>query len=148
MTDKNNIFHPDAACGSSGIRTTAAAGKNDFSRSETLYDGSHNDSVAASNHVSHPDTPQNSSGGLGVFALAAIVVSSMIGGGIYSLPQNMAAGASAGAVLLSWIITGFGVYFIANTFRTLSVAKPNLTAGIYMYSRAGFGPYVGFTIGW
>ena len=27
--------------------------------------------------------------GLGVWALAAIVVSSMIGGGIYSLPQNM-----------------------------------------------------------
>jgi transporter, basic amino acid/polyamine antiporter (APA) family len=60
----------------------------------------------------------------------------------------MAAGASAGAVLLSWAITGFGVYFIANTFRTLSVAKPDLTAGIYMYSREGFGPYVGFTIGW
>lgn len=86
--------------------------------------------------------------GLGVFALASIVVSSMLGGGIYSLPQNMAAGASAGAVLLAWLITGLGIYFIANTFRILSEAKPNLTAGIYMYSREGFGPYVGFTIGW
>lgn len=86
--------------------------------------------------------------GLGVFALAAIVVSSMLGGGIYSLPQNMAAGASAGAVLLAWLITGIGIYFIANTFRILSEAKPNLTTGIYMYSREGFGPYVGFTIGW
>ena len=97
---------------------------------------------------SAPETPAPANGGLGVLALAAIVVSSMIGGGIYSLPQNMAAGASAGAVPLSWAITGFGVYFIANTFRTLSVAKPDLTAGIYMYSREGFGPYVGFTIGW
>ena len=86
--------------------------------------------------------------GLGVFALAAIVVSSMLGGGIYSLPQNMAAGASAGAVLLAWVITGIGIYFIANTFSILSRAKPNLTTGIYSYSRAGFGPYVGFTIGW
>lgn len=86
--------------------------------------------------------------GLGVLALASIVISSMIGGGIYSLPQNMAAGASAGAVLLAWAITGFGVFFIANTFRILSSAKPDLTAGIYMYSREGFGPYVGFTIGW
>lgn len=92
-------------------------------------------------------TPAHSTG-LGVWALAGIVVSSMIGGGIYSLPQNMAAGASAGAVLLAWVITGIGVYFIANTFRILSSAKPDLTAGIYMYSRAGFGPYVGFTIGW
>ena len=72
---------------------------------------------------------QNSNSGLGVWALAAIVVSSMIGGGIYSLPQNMAAGASAGAVLLAWVITGIGVYFIANTFRILSAAKPDLKAG-------------------
>lgn len=93
-------------------------------------------------------TAAKPSSGLGVLALAAIVVSSMIGGGIYSLPQNMAAGASAGAVLIAWIITGIGVYFIANTFRILSSARPDLTAGIYMYSREGFGPYVGFTIGW
>ena len=67
----------------------------------------------------NPATSTKASAGLGVWALAAIVVSSMIGGGIYSLPQNMAAGASAGAVLLAWVITGFGVYFIANTFRVL-----------------------------
>ena len=60
----------------------------------------------------------------------------------------MASGASVGAVILSWAITGFGVYFIANTFRILSSARPDLTSGIYMYSREGFGPYVGFTIGW
>ena len=87
-------------------------------------------------------------GGLGVWALAGIVVSSMIGGGIYSLPQNMAQGASVGAVLLAWLITGIGVYFIANTFRILSAARPDLTTGIYMYSRAGFGPFMGFIIGW
>lgn len=86
--------------------------------------------------------------GLGILALAAIVVSSMLGGGIYSLPQNMAAGASAGAVLLAWLITGLGIYFIARTFSILSMAKPDLTTGIYSYSRAGFGPYAGFTIGW
>ena len=45
-----------------------------------------------------PTAEVTNSAGLGVMALAAIVVSSMIGGGIYSLPQNMAAGASAGAV--------------------------------------------------
>ena len=95
-----------------------------------------------------PAEAKKSSAGLGVMALAAIVVSSMIGGGIYSLPQNMAQSASAGAVLLAWLITGIGVYFIANTFRILSVAKPDLTAGIYMYSREGFGSYAGFTIGW
>ena len=86
--------------------------------------------------------------GLGIFALASIVVSSMLGGGIYSLPQNMAAGASAGAVLLAWVITGIGIYLIVNTFSILSMAKPELKTGIYSYSRAGFGSYAGFTIGW
>ena len=95
-----------------------------------------------------PAEEKKPSAGLGVLSLAAIVISSMIGGGIYSLPQNMAQSASAGAVILAWMITGIGVYFIANTFRILSVAKPDLTAGIYMYSRQGFGPYTGFTIGW
>ncbi len=85
---------------------------------------------------------------LGTFGLAAIVLSSMLGGGIFSLPQNMAADAAAGAVIIAWIITGFGIYFIANTFRILSSARPNLTAGIYMYSREGFGNYAGFTIAW
>ncbi len=85
---------------------------------------------------------------LGTFGLAAIVLSSMIGGGIFSLPQNMAADAAAGAVVIAWIITGFGIFFIANTFRILSAARPDLTAGIYMYSRDGFGNYAGFTIAW
>lgn len=87
-------------------------------------------------------------GKMGVFGLAGIVISSMIGGGIFSLPQNMAQSASIGAVLIAWLITGFGMYFIANSFRILSMAKPNLTTGIYMYSKEGFGPFMGFTIGW
>ena len=87
-------------------------------------------------------------GKLGVIGLAGIVVSSMIGGGIFSLPQNMAQSASVGAVILAWIVTGFGMYFIANTFRILSDARPDLTSGIYMYARSGFGRYMGFNIGW
>ena len=90
----------------------------------------------------------STTGKLGIFGLAGIVVSSMIGGGIFSLPQNMAQSASAGAVILAWLITGFGMYFIANTFRVLSDARPDLTSGIYMYARSGFGRYMGFNIGW
>jgi len=90
----------------------------------------------------------NTSKGLGVIALSAVVISSMVGGGAYDLPKNMAEFAGAGAIILAWIITGIGIYFIANTFRVLSVVKPDLKAGIYMYARDGFGPYAGFLIGW
>lgn len=93
-------------------------------------------------------TTTSTGGKLGVMALSALIISSMIGGGIFSLPQNMSATASAGAVLLAWLVTGFGMFFIANTFRILSESRPDLTAGIYMYAREGFGPFAGFTIGW
>ena len=65
----------------------------------------------------------SNAGKLGVLGLAAIVISSMVGGGIFSLPQNMAQNASVGAVILAWLITGFGIFFIANTFRILSNAN-------------------------
>lgn len=104
--------------------------------------------MADSNNGSAAPAAQSSAKKLGVIGLGAIVLSSMIGGGIYSLPQNMAASASAGAVIIAWIITGIGIFFIANSFRILASARPNLTAGIYMYSKDGFGNYAGFTIAW
>ncbi len=104
--------------------------------------------MARKMRVQSQTTPMSTTGKLGVFGLAAIVVSSMIGGGIFSLPQNMAQSASVGAVILAWLVTGFGMYFIANTFRILSNARPDLTTGIYLYAKAGFGSYMGFNIGW
>ena len=62
-----------------------------------------------------------------------IVVSSMIGGGIFSLPQNMASDASVGAVLIAWLITGFGMFFFVFTFRILANAKPDLTSSIHRH---------------
>lgn len=82
---------------------------------------------------------------LGVVALASVVVSSMVGGGIYSLPQNMAAAASVGAVLIAWVITGLGMYFLANSFRILSDVRPDLKAGIYMYGREWLRPLCGLS---
>lgn len=85
---------------------------------------------------------------LGVVSLAAIVVSAMIGGGIFSLPQNMAQDAAVMEVILAWIITGVGMFFIANTFRILSDARPDATTGIYAYARLGFGRFGGFQMAW
>lgn len=84
--------------------------------------------------------------GLGVAALSALVVSAMIGGGIYSLPQNMSQSASAGAVILAWVISGIGIFFLVNTFRILAESCPEATTGIYTYARMGFGPFAGSQI--
>lgn len=85
---------------------------------------------------------------LGVIPLAAIVVSAMVGGGIFSLPQNMAQDAAVMEVIIAWIITGIGMFFIANTFRILSDARPDATTGIYAYARLGFGRFGGFQMAW
>lgn len=85
---------------------------------------------------------------LGVISLAALVVSAMIGGGIFSLPQNMAQSAALAAVVIAWVITGIGMFFIANTFRTLADARPDATTGIYAYARLGFGRFAGFQMAW
>ncbi|RRV50774.1 arginine-ornithine antiporter, partial [Pseudomonas sp. p99-361] len=53
-------------------------------------------------------------------ALIALVVGSMIGGGIFSLPQNMAARADVGAVLIGWTITAVGMLALAFVFQTLA----------------------------
>ncbi|GLK89950.1 arginine-ornithine antiporter [Pseudomonas turukhanskensis] len=81
-------------------------------------------------------------------ALVALVVGSMIGGGIFSLPQNMAASADVGAVLIGWAITAVGMLTLAFVFQTLANRKPNLDGGVYAYAKAGFGDYMGFSSAW
>lgn len=81
-------------------------------------------------------------------ALVALVVGSMIGGGIFSLPQNMAASADVGAVLIGWAITAVGMLTLAFVFQTLANRKPDLDGGVYAYAKAGFGDYMGFSSAW
>jgi arginine:ornithine antiporter/lysine permease len=89
-----------------------------------------------------------SPGKLKLGALVALVVGSMIGGGIFSLPQNMAASADVGAVLIGWAITAVGMLTLAFVFQTLTNRKPDLDGGVYAYAKAGFGDYMGFSSAW
>jgi transporter, basic amino acid/polyamine antiporter (APA) family len=72
----------------------------------------------------------------------------MIGSGIFSLPQNMAAVASAEALLAGWAITGFGIIFLGLSFFFLSRLRPDLDGGIYTYAREGFGDFIGGLAAW
>ena len=85
---------------------------------------------------------------LGVGALTALVVGSMVGGGIFSIPQNTAASAGVGATALAWGITGVGMLALAFVFVNLALRQPKLDSGIYAYARASFGPFVGFSSAW
>lgn len=86
--------------------------------------------------------------GVGLIGMIAIVFGSMVGGGIFNIAQNMASAAGLGAVIISWLITGFGMVFLVLTFKILSDSRPDLNQGIYRYAQEGFGNYIGFNIAW
>lgn len=85
---------------------------------------------------------------LGLSLLVALVVGSILGSGIFGLPQNMAAGAGAGAILIGWTITGIGMLLLVRVYQMLSLRKPELDNGVYAYARALSGEYVGFNSAW
>ncbi|MGL5190319.1 MAG: amino acid permease, partial [Cetobacterium sp.] len=85
---------------------------------------------------------------LGIFALSTIVVGSMIGGGIFNMPKNIAQSSSAGAAIIGWLISGIGVLFLAKTFQILATETPDVTDGIYKYAKEGFGTFSGFHSAW
>ncbi|HDR1101427.1 basic amino acid/polyamine antiporter [Pasteurella multocida] len=85
---------------------------------------------------------------IGLLSLSALVLSSMIGSGIFSLPQNMAEVAGAQALVIGWIITGIGIIFLGLSFFFISRLRPELDGGIYTYAREGFGDLVGFLSAW
>ncbi|WGY44760.1 MULTISPECIES: basic amino acid/polyamine antiporter [unclassified Vibrio] len=85
---------------------------------------------------------------IGLTTLTALVFSSMVGAGIFSLPQNMAEVAGVDAILTGWLITGVGILLLAGCFLHLSRLKPELDGGIYTYARTGFGDTAGFLSAW
>jgi len=99
--------------------------------------------VEATGDISRESTPK-----LTLLPLIALVVGSMIGGGVFNLPSDMSKGASPGAILLGWLITGIGMLMLAFVYQGLAVRKPDLNAGPYAYAKAGFGAFVGFNSAW
>ncbi|SNY70448.1 amino acid permease [Enterobacter sp. CC120223-11] len=85
---------------------------------------------------------------LGLSALTALVLSSMLGAGVFSLPQNMAEVASPSALLIGWAITGVGILFLAFAMLLLTRIRPDLDGGIFTYAREGFGELIGFCSAW
>ncbi|MCK0196522.1 basic amino acid/polyamine antiporter [Ancylobacter sp. 6x-1] len=76
--------------------------------------------------------------------LTAMVVGSMVGAGIFSLPQTFGRVTGGLGALIAWAIAGGGMLMLAFVFQSLSRRKPELDAGVYAYAKAGFGNYPGF----
>jgi arginine:ornithine antiporter/lysine permease len=79
-----------------------------------------------------------------LWTLTAMVVGSMVGAGIFSLPQSFGRVTGGFGSLIAWAISGFGMLMLALVFQNLAQRKPDLDAGVYAYAKAGFGNYWGF----
>jgi arginine:ornithine antiporter/lysine permease len=77
-------------------------------------------------------------------ALTAMVVGSMVGAGIFSLPRNFARATGPFGAVIAWCVAGIGMYALARVFQALAERRPELDAGVFAYARAGFGDYAGF----
>jgi arginine:ornithine antiporter / lysine permease len=75
--------------------------------------------------------------------LTAMVVGSMVGAGIFSLPRTFGNATGALGAMIAWAIAGGGMLMMALVFQMLAQRKPDLDAGVYAYARAGFGEYPG-----
>ncbi|MBQ9157296.1 MAG: amino acid permease [Eubacterium sp.] len=87
--------------------------------------------------------------GVSFVALLAMVIGSTVASAVFAFPGDFAAaGAGIGAVMVGWLVTGFGMLALCLAFYYLSKMKPELKGGIYSYAYAGFGSYVGFNSAW
>ncbi|KFK94645.1 MULTISPECIES: amino acid permease [unclassified Serratia (in: enterobacteria)] len=81
---------------------------------------------------------------LSLWSLTALVVGSMIGAGIFSLPATFGRATGGFGAIIAWCIAGGGMLMLAFVFQTLAQRKPDLDSGVFIYAKEGFGDYLGF----
>ncbi|WP_162301369.1 APC family permease [Cognatilysobacter segetis] len=82
---------------------------------------------------------------IGVFALAAAVSNSTVGGGIFRMPGALSAQVGSAAPL-SLIVGAFAIIPIALCFAAAG-SRTHATGGPYTYLSVAFGPFFGFVAG-
>jgi len=83
---------------------------------------------------------------IGLLTTTSLVVGNMIGVGIFVLPAVLS---NYGSVsLLGWVFTATGALILAKIFSNLSKIISSKSGGPYVYSKAGFGDFIGFLVAW
>jgi basic amino acid/polyamine antiporter, APA family len=95
-----------------------------------------------------PRTPALLERRLGPFDAAAIVISNVIGGGIFFVPVLVAQMVPSGAAILGvWAAGGALAFVGAMAYAELAAMRPR-AGGEYVYLRDAFGPGAAFLTGW
>ena len=83
---------------------------------------------------------------IGLISATSLVVGNMIGAGVFVLPAALSKYGSIG--LIGWLISGFGAIILAIIFSSLSKIISDKSGGPYVYSKNGFGDFIGFLVAW
>lgn len=84
---------------------------------------------------------------LGLWAATAIVIGNMIGSGIFTAPQSLAAASNPTSSIIAWLITSVGSLFLALVFAKLGSLFPR-SGGPIVYTRLAYGEFAAFLIAW
>ena len=83
---------------------------------------------------------------IGLITTTSLVVGNMIGAGIFILPASLSTYGSIS--LLGWVFTATGALILAKIFSNFSTIIVNKSGGPYVYSKEGFGDFIGFLVAW
>ncbi len=93
-----------------------------------------------------PSAGQEQAGGLGLTSATALVIGSIIGTGVFTMPAVLAAAGTSSLIVLA--VVAVGAMLLAVMFGQLTRRVPKADGGLYAYSRYEFGDFAGFTTAW
>jgi amino acid transporter len=93
-----------------------------------------------------PAKEQPQAGALGLTSATGLVIGTVIGAGVFTMPAVLA---SAGTVsLLVLAVIAVGAMVLAILFGQLTRRVPNSDGGLYAYARYEFGDFAGYLTAW
>jgi arginine:ornithine antiporter/lysine permease len=85
---------------------------------------------------------------LSFMSLFALIFGSMVGSGVFDIPQNIAYKSGVISVGIGWLITVVGILALSWAFIYITNKRPDIQSGLYGYAKHGFGDYIGFNSAW
>jgi len=83
---------------------------------------------------------------LGLTSATGLVIGSIVGTGVFTMPAVLAGAGTSGIVVLA--VIAVGAMLLAVLFGQLTRRVPNSDGGLYAYSRHEFGDFAGYLVGW
>jgi len=83
---------------------------------------------------------------LGLTSATGLVIGSIVGTGVFTMPAVLAGAGTMGILVLG--VIAVGAMLLAVLFGQLTKRVPNSDGGLYAYSRHEFGDFAGYLVGW